>query len=269
MRELRQEEQWAQEVIGRVLSATAEQHDDGSLPGMHDLTILRPGRPPAAVEITAAADSASIELWQLVNGSHKRWLVEGLRGGWMVSVDPLARAKRLRYELPELLAQLEKLDMRELQLSRGPEQPLGDLARDLMVSGASQGGTDFPGSIYVTLERASERTGGFVASNGNALAEWIGDFLRASDQQDVLAKLVRSEADERHAFVILPGFTIAPFSVSDLLMRGDAPIPTDEPKLPTAVTDVWLMSTWSTGHGFRWSPDAGWLSFDKWSHLVV
>jgi hypothetical protein len=134
LQELRREEKWAQEVIGRVLSATAEQHDDGSLPAMHDLDILRPGKPAAAVEITAAAASASIELWRLINDSKERWQVEGLQGGWSVWVDPSARAKRLWYELPELLAQLEKLDMRELRPSRGPEQPLGDVARDLMVS---------------------------------------------------------------------------------------------------------------------------------------
>jgi hypothetical protein len=266
VKDLRREEAWAQEVIGRVLSRRVEQHDDGSRPGMHDLTVLRPGKRAAAVEVVAAADSESIELWRLINDDDERWQVDGLQGGWAVSVDPSARAKRLRRELPALLGQLEKVDMRELRPGRERGRPFSDVARDLMVTSAWRGGTDFPGSIYVTVERAPQLSGGVVASNGNALASWIGNFLREHSQRDVLAKLARSETDERHAFVILPGFTTAPFVVSDLLMREDAPIPTDEPELPSAVTNVWLASTWSTGRGFCWAPDDGWCPFDKWSY---
>lgn len=84
----------------------------------------------------------------------------------------------------------------------------------------------------------------------------------ASEQADVRSKLARSECDERHAFVLVPGFTTAPFEVADLLMRDDAPLPTAPPRLPTEITHVWIASTWTSGHGVRWSPD-GWESFDK------
>jgi hypothetical protein len=63
-----------------------------------------------AVEIVAAADADSIELWKLINGrgEGERWLVNGLQGGWLVTLDPSARAKRLlRKELPALLSELE------------------------------------------------------------------------------------------------------------------------------------------------------------------
>lgn len=65
--------------------------------------------------------------------------------------------------------------------------------------------TDYPGSIYITLELPDDRTGGMVADTADAVAIWVDEFLRHPDQRDVLAKLTRSGAVERHAFVIVPG----------------------------------------------------------------
>ena len=48
------------------------QHDDGFQPGMHDLEVTYPDKLSAAVEVTAAADAQSIELWNLVKGGD-RW----------------------------------------------------------------------------------------------------------------------------------------------------------------------------------------------------
>jgi hypothetical protein len=74
---------------------------------------------------------------------------------------------------------------------------------------------------------------------------------------------VRSGADERHLFVIVPGFCDAPFAVADLLMQDDPPLPTVAPSLPPEVSHVWAMSTWNAGAGMRWSPEFGWQHFDK------
>ena len=68
---------------------------------------------------------------------------------------------------------------------------------------------------------------------------------------------MRSGAEERHLFVILPGFAEAPFGAADLLMRDDAPLPTIPPTLPPRVTHAWAMSTWNTGDGMRWSAEYG------------
>lgn len=250
-------------MISQALGIPVEQHDDGSRPGMHDLDIVYDDVTRAAVEVTAAADAASIELWNLMNGAHRRWQVEGLKGGWMVSLDPLARANRLRNELPSLLMQLERLEIRQLRPRRHRDGPFDAVGRDLGIVHASQGDTDYPGSIYVTLSLLHERSGGFVSESGDALASWIGEFLRDQDQHDVLGKLSRSGAEDRHAFVFLPGFSVAPFSASDLLMRDDAPLPTASPQLPREVTHVWAVSTWTSGAGFRWSPSDGWTKFDK------
>jgi hypothetical protein len=46
-------------------------------------------------------------------------------------------------------------------------------------------------------------------------------------------------------------------------MRDGASLPVEYPELPGEVTDVWTVSTWLSGAGFRWSPPAGWSTFPK------
>lgn len=158
---------------------------------------------------------------------------------------------------------MERLRIGEVHPRRHSRGPVDAVARDLGIVHSSQGETEYPGSIYITLSLPHERSGGFVSDTGDGLASWVGDFLCQPDQQDVLDKLERSNALERHAFVFLPGFSTAPFSASDLLMRNDAPLPTASPRLPPEVTHVWAVSTWSSGAGFRWSPSGGWTRFNK------
>ena len=95
-------------MMERALRVPLLQHDDGSRPGMHDLDIVYSDGQYGAVEATAAADAASIELWNLMNGGG-RWIEDKVAGGWMVSVQPHACARPLRQELPHFLARLERL----------------------------------------------------------------------------------------------------------------------------------------------------------------
>lgn len=248
-------------LISAALGLPVEPWDDGSTNGMHDLEIRRADGPSDAVEVVAAADGECMALWKLMNGGGNRWQVPDLRGGWVVSLDPSARAKRLRRELPELLLALEGRGVRDIGYGFHNEQAVEAIAENLGVISAHQGETAFPGSIYSTIEQSAERTGGCVADTGDALAGWIGGFLREPEQADVLDKLARSGASARHAYVILPPFSTAPFAVSDLLMRSEAPLPTVRPVLPSSVTHIWVAGTWSSGDGFRWSPESQWTKF--------
>ena len=260
---LRPEEHWAREVIAYALQVPVVQHDDGTVEGMHDLDVVYPDRPRAAVEVTTAADGESIALWNLLNGNG-RWIEPTLRGGWAVSLLPTARAKRVRKELPPLLNVLERSGIKEVHVGHSRADPAAaQLASDLGVTDLFQSDTDFPGSIYPTVELGSDRSGGMVADTGEALGTWVGEFLRGDDRRDVRDKLLRSGAEERHAFLILPSFAQVEFSVMELLMRDEAPLPEAPPALPVEVTRVWATSSWSSGRGMRWSPDQGWSYFDK------
>jgi hypothetical protein len=70
-------------------------------------------------------------------------------------------------------------------------------------------------------------------------------------------------ADERHLFVVFPGFADAPFAETYLLMRPEAPSQTIPPDLPQEVTHIWAAGNWDSGDGMRWSPVGGWERFDN------
>src|SRR5688572_27778368 len=179
-------------LVSYALRVPVVQHDDGTVEGMHDLDVLYPDRPCAAVEVTTAADGESIALWNLLNGGG-RWIEPTLRGGWAVSLLPTARAKRVRKELPPLLEMLERSGIKEVHVGHFRADPaLVQLASDLGVSDLSQSDTSFPGSIYPTVELGSDRSGGMVAETGEALGTWVGGFLLGDERRDVREKLLRS-----------------------------------------------------------------------------
>ena len=267
MTELRDDEKVVAATITTTLGLRVEQYDNGLQPGMHDLNIISVDGSLAAVEVTAAADPDSIELWKLVNGRGERRTVKDLQGGWMLTLEPTARAKRLRTELPAFLGQLESQGVTEIPSQRRrlevPESIEGR-ARDLGIVRGNQSGTNFAGSIYFTIEQPCDRAGGVVDSTGSAVPGWVRDFLLDPHQSDVLGKLARSGASERHAFILVPGFSIAPFGVVDMLWRDeDDVVPTTSPDLPDEVTHVWLMAFWTVGSGLRWSADGGWERFER------
>ncbi len=159
-------------------------------------------------------------------------------------------------ELPGLLGELEAGEINRSDQLPGSEE-LRRRITELGIVHLRQSDTEFTGSIYVTLELPRERTGGMVSESGDALSRWLGAFLREPQRADVLRKLGATDAPERHAFVLFPGITTAPFDVSDVLMRSSAPLPLVPPDLPSPLTHVWAVSTWNSGDGFRWSPDRG------------
>ncbi|MET9926394.1 MULTISPECIES: hypothetical protein [unclassified Streptomyces] len=229
---------------------------------MHDFDLVRDGDRFAALEVTAAADAASLELWKIINGGD-RWIQEELAGGWMVALAPTARAKRIRSELPRLLALLKAMRVPQISEIHSPTEDLMERAERLGIISAYQSPTDFPGSIYCTISLPTERSGGWVPETGDAFSQWVSDWLGEHSQSDNLGKLRYSGALERHAFILLPGFTTAPFESLDPLMRPNGPLPTLAPQLPKEITHLWSMSTWNTGDIFHWSPSAGWTRFRK------
>ena len=253
---LRPEEEWARAVVGQALSVSVEQHDDNSQDGMHDLWIVYPNRPHGAMEVTLAADSESIQLSGLMEGGRRR-IFPGLVGGWHVVLDPSARAKTLSTELRPLLADLEAAGQPSVDVELGGvvEGTWEQRASDLRIVHLFQGRTDYPGSVYISVE--PRESAGMVAPTGDAIAAWIGDYLRVQ-RPDVLAKLARSGVEERHAFVLVPMFTTAPFAVTELLMNQHARSSVVPPQLPTEATHVWVVGAFYDVEGFYWAPGIGW-----------
>jgi hypothetical protein len=260
---VRWDEKLAVACISMALGVDVDVHDDGSAPSMYDLNIVYPNRAPGAVEVTAAADPEITALARLAYQG-ERWIIPGIAGGWAVSLEASAKVKSLRANLPAILRTLEEQGIRwarpEVWWEPGPYD---EALRSLGVVHLFQGGTDFPGSVYLIPEPGLERTAGMVPTEGRPLLDWLTEWLARPDKVDNLAKLAASGADERHLFLVVPAFAEAPFAVTDLLMRDGAPLPNDPPELPPEVTHVWVAGTWSSGSGMRWSPEESWAYFDK------
>ena len=231
---------------------------------MYDLKIVYPDRSIGAVEVTAATDGTRIGLWREVR---KRSLIRqelDLIGGWLVRVVRSARARDLDRHMVGLLRQLEHDGRTAVRGVKGSTDPLEALAASLGVIEAVQSATDRRGSIYVMPpEDSVEQMGGYAPPTGDPLAVWLGDWTNEPSRSDNVYKLRSADATERHLFILVPGFTAAPFTVIDLLFSPGAPVPTIPPPLPAGVTHVWVMSTWDSGDGFRWSPDTSWTRFRK------
>ncbi len=102
--------------------------------------------------------------------------------------------------------------------------------------------------------------GGVIDKSGSSIPEWIGDFLRKPSKRDVLSKLERSRAIERHVFVIV-SFSGAPWSVESYLTGELDNISSHVPDLPLPVTGAWIVSSMSR-KGVRWDGIA-WRVFDS------
>jgi hypothetical protein len=226
---------------------------------MYDLTIHYPDG-PGAVEVVAAAAPDEIELWNVLykNG---RTVIPEIAGGWNLTIKVPTHAKSLLRDLPPLLGGFEAAGIREMAAHQaGIPTDLASLAAANGVLQARQGGTDYPGSVYFTLE---DSTTAFFNVDADALGEWIGSYLQAPETDDVRRKLASAGTATRHAFVLVPQFSLAPKPAFEALLHEAPPLPSKPPSLPPGITHVWVTSTWDFGRGFRWDPDGGWSFFSK------
>jgi hypothetical protein len=266
MKELRPEEAWARDMVERALGLPVCQHDDGSAPGMYDLNIdpnPQTGVPRAIVEITSSIDADFTRTWKALNGADDVLTIDGIEGGWLVTTLPLPPLKRLLAELPRLLLDAEGAGITERDFDDTEEASTDELSRrggDLRIASILKLQTKVPGRVYFTVETLAERSGGAVPADGNALADWIGEFLAAPKQRDVLAKRRGHGASERHAFVLVPGVTSAPWPVPYVMTTDPMLLPVTSPRLPEEVTSVWIAGTWSSS-GVRWSSQTRWQRF--------
>ena len=245
-------------MVQAALGVVVEQHDDNSGVSMYDLKIRHQDARAGAVEVIAAAEPEQIELWNVLHRDG-RTVISNLAGGWLVTVQAPTRVKSLLKDLPSLLGRLEAAGVRDFEPdSPGVSPEATALARANGIVHARQSDTDFPGSVYFTFDAQAS-----FLPDTELLANWVSGFLVGPETEDVRKKLAASGASERHAFVLVPPFSLAPEGAAEILLHESPTVPSHPPSLPPEITHVWLASTWSIGHGMRWSPDTGWSLFSK------
>jgi hypothetical protein len=248
-------EQWAQQIIEKELDRPVAVHDDGSQPSMYDLRIGPAEAPQVAIECVGAVDALGTETWNVGPGKGPLHLT--LKGDWMISIarDTNIRTHRQRIE-PVLRDLEERGDLRVSVghlFDRHDYRPLLEL-ESLGIQYASCIRMPGSGRVHWTMEGS----GGVIDSAGSALPQWIEDFLRDPEREDVLFKLRRTEAQERWVFVPVR-LRGAPWSVESYLTGELECLPATGPTLPVPVTGIWVTSTYGK-HGVRWDSD-GWRLF--------
>jgi len=248
-------ESWAQVICQRELQQVVVIHDDQSESGMYDLRVGPRAAPAIAIECVRAMDRVLTELWNV--GPARGALTLAVAGDWIVTVTREARMKRLTGLEPALL-ECERLGIPNVHVDWWFKSSHADLASDLERLGITWANCVRPegaGKVYVTLDAV----GGMVDEEGVAVVGWIGDFLRAPEQADVLRKLERSNAAQCH--VVVPvGWSGAPWPVDSYLMNGIDVLPAGTPDLPQPVNSVWIVSM-HAAFGIRWD-GAQWYRFD-------
>src|SRR5215211_3213220 len=214
----------------------------------------KPLRWPSSV--VGAVDSVGTATWNVGPGKGPLRLT-GVKGDWMITISRDANIRTIRRNIESFLCDLEKRDVRRVSegiLFKRPDDLLLQKLESLGIQHASCVRMPGTGQVHWTMEGS----GGAIDSEGSALPQWIEEFFRDSEREDVLRKLRHTGAQER--WVVVPvALGGTPFSVESYLMGEFECLPATGPNLPSPVTGIWVASTHGT-HGVRWD-SAGWRLF--------
>lgn len=251
-------EELARRIMEKELGRSVELHDDGSRDGMYDLRIGPADTPEMAVEVVGAVDQTRAETRSV--GLSKGPLELALQGDWIIAHTRSARMKAIEKRLARLLQEFEDREISRFSVHRMSRWHDASLVEELESLGIEFGSCfRMPGTGKVVLTMTG--TGGAADSQGTVVPGWVGQFLHHAAQKDVLCKLQRSNAAERHAFIFVDHGG-APWPVEYYLtfMEELDQLPTEAPNLPQPVTEVWIVHLYGQ-KGLRWNGST-WRRFE-------
>jgi hypothetical protein len=258
-------ESFAAACVDKALPGIAAyRHDNGRRTSAHDFDLMGGAEMVAAMEVTSATDGPARAI---TNEWSKggTLTVPGLASNWMVRVRPVdprgmrSRMACLRSRIGDILTEFKSKGIDQFHDDRYfPEPELAAKVGDLGIRQILLLGPQGAGRVHVEPWYPIERSAGFVQSDGNSLADWIGEWLSDPEQADNLTKLRSSGLAERHLFVVLPTLPMAPFEVFNVFFNETPP--NHDPVLPEEVSHVWAAAD-SDHLGWRWSRADGWRAF--------
>ena len=242
------DEELATRVIQLALRVPVIQHDDRAGTSEYDLKILYPGGRTGAAEVVSTRDQARRSLARAA-GQRGYARCSELTRLWTVWALPGTNIHKNAKDIRALLVQLEQAKVN--LLSRADQHALTTIMLDLGIGSCSSSAPTpkHPPGFCVTPD---------------AFAVWVGDgesarrlceeFLADEKQADVLAKLRRAEADERHAVIMLTADELGPFTAIN-----DGALPTSAPVLPLEVDWLWVVALHSLpARAVFWRPGGPW-----------
>jgi len=252
-------EEWARRILEKELRQNVVIHDDGSRDAMYDLRIGPADAPKVAVEVVGAIDPIRTETWNVSQTEGPLDLA--LRGDWVIVHTLGARINAIKERLEPLVNELEDRGLRNVPVNLALNWDSPTVYEKLDSLNITRAYCyRLPGTGKVSFMMPG--TGGAPDSQGSAVPEWISEFLSNPARKDVLLKLQRSGAPERHAFVIV-SLGGATWPVEYYLTGALDQLPAEAPGLPPPVTGVWIVSELGQRDqkGLRWDGSA-WRRFE-------
>jgi hypothetical protein len=239
-------EECARRILQRELGRIVTLNDDGSAPGMYDLRVGDGSSPEVAIECVGAVDPVRTETWNI--GPAQGPVTLQLRGDWCVTLQPHARIKALRQRLESVLRTCEVAGIDTFTpvdaFLEVRDRRLYSLLQSLHIHSVHCLSVEGTGTVHLGMTGF----GGAVDTRGQAVPDWISEFLRDPARADVIRKLKASAAQRCHAFVIV-SFGGVPWPVESYLGTDTDHLPVDAPDLPVPVDEVWIMYG---RNGLRW-----------------
>ncbi len=248
-------EPWARQIVEKKLGRHVILNDDNSMPRMVDLRVGSSDAPEIAIECVGAVDPLYTETWNV--GPAEGPLTLAIEGDWRVVIDSGANIKRLKKHLEPLLQTLERQKIARVAVDFSLKRTDPALYQELSSLGINRASCyRLLGAGEVDLTMPGR--GGARNHQGSAIPGWVSSFLRDPAQQDVLDKLARSGATERHAFVFVELYG-APWPVESYFWGKLDHLPDHAPDLPAPVMAVWVVGTFGQ-EGLYWDGSI-WHSF--------
>ncbi|MFS1424630.1 hypothetical protein [Shewanella sp. 10N.286.48.B5] len=247
-------EDLAKHIVEQELNLKVSVHDDGSENGMYDLRIGTNENISYAIECVGAVDRIAIETWNI--GPAKGPIKVKSHGNWAISVKNTANINFLKSQIAEIIRICEELSLTDFTPVdwelREFNAELFKLVSAVKITSFHRYETKGSGDVHITLDGG----GGPINQSGDELVDWIELFLKDSSQTDVIIKLSKVIAIEKHAFIpIVQGG--APWNVESYFLSSMI-APKKQPNLPKGISGVWVISH---SKGIRYS-QGKWHTFD-------
>lgn len=251
----RPEEQFAEEVLRRVLKIEVAQRDDGSAPRMADALLRLPDGRDGALEVTTIGERQSLEREAIA--ANTNWHVDGSKWTWMVHVGRGVVMRDFERHLATLVLACERHGVMDPRLVLYEYRQLEAFqwfaASDLSMHAFPE--TNRPGAIEVLPDGG----GGAVYEHLDELPQWLAERLREPDLAENIDKLRATGSEELHLFLRIHD-TAMPFSLYYPLAWGEY-VPSVALDAPDGLTGVWLAPAWKNPI-LWWSARTGWRRED-------
>ncbi len=250
-------EQYAQQVISRVLKREVFINDDGSKDGMYDLRVGEPDNPEIAIECVRVINPTFAATWNA--GPAKNPLLLGVKGDWVVTITDKANIKRIKNNLQMLIESFENRQrycLRTDSRMKIADEAFYNYLIGLGVVSAICIKPHGTGRVYLEMNGGS---GAIAQDQPNTVSTWVGKYLNEPRQNDILVKLNKSTASDCHVFIAV-GPDNTPWLVDLYLLGYLKCTPSQPPDLPPPITGVWLFSILGGDTGLRWD-GASWSLF--------